>query len=95
MRVTPTVSAAASVSALRIPASFSPTSARSCVPVEPSVTMQYVTSAPASVHVATVPAQPNSMSSGCAETTSARQLTRHSFLLPRVPCRGQELAQNG
>jgi len=38
----------------------------SCDPDAPFVTMQYVNSTPAFAHFATVPAMPNSASSGCA-----------------------------
>ena len=41
-------------------------------PASPSVTMQYATSMPAPVITATEPAQPKSMSSGCAVIASTR-----------------------
>src|SRR5206468_10415453 len=55
-------------------------------PASPSVTMQYVTSTPASVHVATVPAAPKSTSSGWALTTRARS-TSIRATLPSPPMR--------
>ncbi len=47
-------------------------------PASPSVTMQYVTSMPSSVHRATVPAAPKSTSSGWAVTTRARSTASSS-----------------
>src|SRR4051812_827355 len=47
-------------------------------PASPLVTMQYVTSYPALVHDATVPAEPKSTSSGWAVTTRMRSMTGSS-----------------
>src|SRR5256885_7663343 len=56
-------------------------------PASPSVTMQYATSTPSSVHVATVPAAPKSTSSGWATITSARCTSSSSSIARpyRVP----------
>ena len=68
MSVTPT-SAAASVCSIRLmPAICSRVMLRSEPPASPSVMMQYATSTPSPVQVATEPEQPKSMSSGWAAT---------------------------
>ena len=58
----------------------------SAPPASPSVTMQYVTSIPASVSWATEPAKPKSTSSGCAVTTSTRSTPVRSPARPGRPC---------
>src|SRR3989442_9752899 len=69
---TPRTSHAARCSIWRISASSSRRAPGSFEPADPSVTHTYATWAPSRVQAATVPALPNSASSGWAKTTSAR-----------------------
>src|ERR1700674_1783350 len=67
--VTPRSAPAARCSASRILVRSDGVIAGSSLPLSPFVTITYVTSAPARVQPATVPAVMNSASSGCATTT--------------------------
>src|SRR5437870_1513167 len=69
---TPISAAAARCSPVRRSASWRGSTNGSSLPLSPRVTRRYRTSAPPSTQRATVPAAPNSMSSGRAATTSTR-----------------------
>src|SRR5437870_561678 len=69
---TPISAAAARCSPVRRSASWRGSTNGSSLPLSPRVTRRYRTSAPPSTQRATVPAAPNSMSSGWAATTSTR-----------------------
>src|SRR5439155_23306672 len=69
---TPSASAAARCSRSRVRATCAGVALRSWLPLLPLVSRQYTTELPAAVHCATVPLQPKSASSGCANTTNAR-----------------------
>src|SRR5712692_1823480 len=71
--LTPSTHAAALCSASRVAARYSPVIAGSLVPLSPLVATTYVTSQPSAQHLAIVPPQRNSASSGCATITIARR----------------------
>src|SRR5918993_3737980 len=76
---TPTTLADALASASRNSASRSRVISGSLDPAAPLVTSAYVTCAPSRTQRATVPAHPNSMSSGCAATTNALPGVQYSI----------------
>src|SRR5437867_3870440 len=90
--VTPRTSHAARCSTSRISASSSRIPPGSFDPAEPSVTHTYTTSVPARVQEATVPADPNSASSGWAKTTMARS---NSISRPDYPNLVQPPSEQG
>jgi hypothetical protein len=76
---TPTTLADARASASRISANRPRVISGSLDPAAPFVTSAYVTCAPSCTHRATVPAHPNSISSGCAATTNTRFGVQYSI----------------
>lgn len=83
MSVTPTAAAAAVCSMRRVRAISVRLMLRSDPPASPSVMMQYDTARPSDVHLAVLPAQPKSQSSGCA--TTIRMLWAVSAFSATIP----------